>query len=206
MNKDKKEFSYSCPIPITDYKKVLLGHGSGGTLSKQLIEKIFVDTFDNEYLRRGHDSSVVNIGNARIAFTTDSYVVSPIFFPGGNIGSLSIHGTINDLAMSGAEPLFISVGFIIEEGYEIEKLYEIVKSMKKEADSSGVKIITGDTKVVDKGKGDGVFINTSGIGIIKHSLDISPSSIKEGDAIILSEGNDLEATYICTVCLYKWMY
>ena len=186
MNKDKKDFSYSCPMPITDYKNILLGHGSGGTLSNQLIGKIFVNTFDNEHLRRGHDSSVVNLGNTKIAITTDSYVIDPIFFPGGDIGSLSIHGTVNDLAMSGAEPVYISTGFIIEEGYEIAKLYEIVKSMKKAADAAGVQIVTGDTKVVDKGKGDGVFINTTGIGIIKHSLDISPSSIKEGDAIILS--------------------
>ena len=186
MNKDKKDFSYSCPMPITDYKNILLGHGSGGTLSNQLIEKIFVNTFDNEHLRRGHDSSVVTLVDTKIAITTDSYVIDPIFFPGGDIGSLSIHGTINDLAMSGAEPLYISTGFIIEEGYEVAKLYEIVKSMKKAADLAGVQIVTGDTKVVDKGKGDGVFINTSGIGVIKHSLDISPSSIKEGDIIILS--------------------
>ncbi len=175
-----------CPIPKSDYDRVLLAHGGGGTLSHQLITKIFFSQFQNEFLNEQHDSAVLNIGKSRIAFTTDSYVVSPIFFPGGNIGGLSVNGTINDLAMAGAKPLFISSSFIIEEGLEIDDLWQIVLSMKQCAEASGVKIVTGDTKVVDKGKGDKLFINTSGIGIIPDGVNIAPKNCKEGDKIILS--------------------
>ena len=187
---DKKEFDFSsglsCPIPKSDYDKVLLAHGGGGTLSQQLIQKLFFSQFNNDVLNVHHDSAMFELNGSRLAFTTDSYVVQPIFFPGGNIGDLAINGTINDLAVSGAKPLYISVGFIIEEGFEIEELWKIVLSMKAAADKAGIKIVTGDTKVVDHGKGDKIFINTSGIGIIKDGIDIFPQNCKEGDSIILS--------------------
>lgn len=188
--KQKTEIEFStglnCPIPKSDYEHVLLAHGGGGTLSHQLINKLFFSQFDNEFLNEQHDSAIFNIDKSRLAFTTDSYVVQPIFFPGGNIGELAINGTVNDLIVSGAKPIYISVGFIIEEGLPIEDLWKIVLSMKEAARKSGVKIVTGDTKVVDKGKGDKIFINTSGIGIINEGINISPKRCVTGDKIILS--------------------
>lgn len=187
---DKKDFNFSnglsCPIPKSDYDRVLLAHGGGGTLSHQLIQKLFFSQFDNDILNVHHDSAMFNINGSKIAFTTDSYVVQPIFFPGGNIGDLAINGTVNDLSVSGAKPLYISVGFIIEEGFEIEELWKIVLSMKQAAKIAGVKIVTGDTKVVDHGKGDKIFINTSGIGLIEPEINISPKNCRKGDAIILN--------------------
>ena len=176
----------SCPIPITEYERVLLAHGGGGTLSHQLIEKMFFSQFGNEFLNVQHDSAMIDINGARIAFTTDSYVVQPIFFPGGDIGSLAVNGTINDLAVAGAVPKYISAGLIIEEGLLMEDLWKIVLSMKWAAEEAGVMIITGDTKVVDKGKGDKIFINTSGIGIIDSGVNIAPQYCKPGDKIIIS--------------------
>jgi len=176
----------TCPIPKGDYEHVLLAHGGGGTLSHQLISKMFFSQFDNEFLNEQHDSAIFNIDNSRLAFTTDSYVVQPIFFPGGDIGELAVYGTINDLTVAGARPLYISAGFIIEEGFPIEDLWKIVLSMKQAANDAGVKIVTGDTKVVDKGKGDKIFINTSGIGLISEGINISPKRCKPGDKIILS--------------------
>ena len=188
--KNKNEIDYSsglnCPIPKSDYEHVLLAHGGGGTLTHQLINKLFFSQFDNEYLNQQHDSAIFNIDKSRLAFTTDSYVVQPIFFPGGNIGELAINGTVNDLIVSGARPLYISVGFIIEEGLPIEDLWKIVLSMKEAAQKSGVKIVTGDTKVLDKGKGDKIFINTSGIGIITDGINILPKRCSPGDQIIVS--------------------
>ncbi len=184
--KEEKKFELSCPIPISQYPQILLAHGGGGTLMHSLIEKMFVSEFKNPALDSRHDSSILKIDSKRIAFTTDSYVVSPLFFPGGDIGSLAVHGTINDLTMSGARPLYISAGFIIEEGLEMETLWKAVRSMQNAAKSAGVEIVTGDTKVVDKGKGDALFINTAGIGVIEHDFDIEPRSIREGDAVILN--------------------
>lgn len=181
-----KDFSLSCPVPISEYPQVLLAHGGGGKLMHSLIEKMFITNYDNDYLNARHDSSVFIIDKAKFAFTTDSYVVNPIIFPGGDIGSLAIHGTVNDLAMSGAKPLYISSGLILEEGLKMEILWQVISSMKQAADEAGVQIITGDTKVVDKGKGDGIFINTAGIGVIKHNLNINPKSIRPGDVIIVS--------------------
>jgi len=183
---DINNFTQSCPIPISDYPHILLAHGGGGQLMHQLIERIFLPAFDNPALNVRHDSARINVDGVKLAFTTDSYVVHPLFFPGGDIGSLAIHGTVNDLAMSGARPLCISSGFIIEEGLPLETLWRIVVSMQQAAREADVQIVTGDTKVVDKGKGDGVFINTSGIGIIEHSLEISPRAVREGDVILLS--------------------
>lgn len=179
-------FNVSCPIPIEQYPNVLLAHGGGGKLMHQLIGKMFVAAFQNPLLERQHDSSVFKAGDVRLAMTTDSYVVRPLFFPGGDIGSMAVHGTVNDLAMSGARPLYLSASFIIEEGLSMETLWKIVSSMQQAAVRCRVQIITGDTKVVDKGKGDGVFINTTGIGVVEHSLIISPQSVQPGDAILVS--------------------
>lgn len=188
MNETKIDFSQglTCPIPKSEYDKILLAHGSGGTLSNKLIDKMFVPQFGNEYLNLQHDGAMFPIGSERVAFSTDTYVVRPIFFPGGDIGELAINGTVNDLAMCGAKPLYISAGFVIEEGLSIDELWQIVLSMKNAADKAGVQIVTGDTKVVDRGKGDKIFINTSGIGIIPSGRNISPKRCAVGDKIILS--------------------
>lgn len=182
----KKDPSFSCPIPINQYPNVLLAHGGGGTLMHNLIEKMFMPEFNTSEQKIMHDSAELFVPNKRLAFTTDSYVVKPLFFPGGDIGSLAIYGTVNDLSMSGATPLYISTGFIIEEGLPMEMLWKIVQSMKNAAEICGVKVVTGDTKVVDKDKGDGIFINTAGIGVIEHNLNINTSSVSAGDSIILN--------------------
>jgi hydrogenase expression/formation protein HypE len=164
--------------------RILLGHGSGGTMMHKLIKEHFAPRFEMKSL---NDSAVLEgINQGKFALTTDSYVVSPIFFPGGNIGELSVYGTVNDLSMVGAKPLYITVGFILEEGFPIDDLKKVLLSMSLAAEKADVKIVAGDTKVVNKGKGDGIFINTSGIGIIEHELDISPSRIKPMDKVIVS--------------------
>ncbi len=183
---DNPDFSLACPLPIQQYPHVLLAHGGGGKLMHQLLEKIFMPAFGNSMLNTRHDSTAFLPPPGRLAFTTDSYVVRPLIFPGGDIGSMAVHGTVNDLAMSGARPLYLSAAFILEEGLPMEKLWRIVCAMKKAAELCGVQIITGDTKVVDKGKGDGMFINTAGIGVVEHSFDISPRSVQPGDAIIIN--------------------
>lgn len=175
-----------CPLPITDYKHVLLAHGGGGKLSKQLIERMFLPQFRNEYLDPLHDGAVVSVNGVRLAFSTDSYVVNPIFFPGGTIGDLAVNGTVNDLAMCGAVPLYLSAAFIIEEGLSMDDLWKVVISMRDAAEKAGVMLVTGDTKVVDRGKGDKVFINTSGVGILAEGVDINPKHARVGDKIILS--------------------
>lgn len=184
--KEKENFTLSCPIPISQYPKVLLAHGGGGTLMHNLIEKMFMPEFSKIDVKKRHDSALLFVESHRIAFTTDSYVIKPLFFPGGDIGSLAVYGTVNDLSMSGAKPLFISASFIIEEGLPMDTLWRIVSSMKDAAQKAKVDIVTGDTKVVDKGKGDGLFINTSGIGILNQSLTINPGSVKAGDIVIVS--------------------
>lgn len=166
--------------------KILLSHGSGGKLSYQLTQEIFLKAFDNELLSPLNDQAVFDLPASRLAFTTDSFVVNPIFFPGGDIGKLSVCGTVNDLAVGGAEPLYLSASFIIEEGILIEELQTIVDSMAQTAHHAGVKIVTGDTKVVENGKGDKLFINTSGIGIIKNGISFSPLLIRPGDMILVS--------------------
>src|SRR5277367_6768670 len=170
-------FTAACPIPIQQYPRIQLAHGGGGKLMHQLVEKMFLQPFDHESAPTRHDSAVLNMPAGRVAFTTDSYVVRPLIFPGGDIGSMSVFGTVNDLAMSGARPLHLSAGFILEEGLPMETLWRIVCSMRAAADRCGVQIVTGDTKVVDKGKGDGLFINTTGIGVMEHPLVISPSHV-----------------------------
>jgi len=179
-------FNASCPLPIQQYPHVLMAHGGGGKLMHQLLENVFGPAFSNPILDTRHDSAQFNVPAGRLAMTTDSYVVRPLFFPGGDIGSMAVHGTVNDLAMSGVRPLYLSCGFIIEEGLPMETLWRVVCSMRDAARNCGVQIITGDTKVVDKGKGDGLFINTTGVGVIEHTLNILPQSVQPGDAVIVS--------------------
>jgi hydrogenase expression/formation protein HypE len=180
------DFALTCPIPIAQYPQVLMAHGGGGKLMHNLIERMFVSAFDNPLMEPRHDGAVFQTRAARMAFTTDSYVIQPLFFPGGDIGSLAVHGTVNDLAMCGARPLYLSVGFIIEEGLPMDTLWRIVNSIQSAAQDAQVQIATGDTKVVDRGKGDGIFINTAGVGAIEHDLHIAPDQIQTGDAIIVS--------------------
>lgn len=175
-----------CPIPISDYPHVLLAHGGGGRLTQMLIERMFLPAFANPALEALHDGAVLEVDGARLAFTTDSFVVSPRFFPGGDIGSLAVHGTVNDLAMCGARPLGLAAGFILEEGLPMEELWRVVRSMQRAAEAVGVPIVTGDTKVVDRGKGDGVFINTTGLGIIPPGVHISPRRARPGDVILIN--------------------
>ena len=177
---------FSCPLPITEYKNVLLAHGGGGKLSHHLIKNIFASQFKNELLEPLHDGAIFSAGGTRFAFSTDSYVINPIFFPGGDIGKLAVNGTVNDLSMCGARPLYLSSAFIIEEGLPMEDLWRVVLSMEAAAKAAGVQLVTGDTKVVDRGKGDKLFINTSGIGIIADGIQINPKQAKPGDKIILS--------------------
>jgi hydrogenase expression/formation protein HypE len=163
-----------------------MAHGGGGRLMHQLIGRMFLAAFDNQLLNAQRDSTVVEWTAKKLAITTDSYVVRPIFFPGGNIGSLAVHGTVNDLAMSGARPLYLSSAFILEEGLSMETLWQTICSMRDAAQLCGVQVITGDTKVVDKGKGDGLFINTTGIGAVEHDLNLAPQSVQTGDLILVS--------------------
>ncbi len=176
----------ACPLPITNYDEITLAHGSGGKLTHQLIEKMLLPQFTNPLLDPLHDGAVLAFNDTRLAFSTDSFVVKPIFFPGGDIGRLAVNGTVNDVAMCGAKPLYLSVGFIIEEGMKMEDLWRIVLSMKQAAEEAGVLLVTGDTKVVDRGKGDQIYINTSGVGVMRPGVQIQPSRVKTGDKIIVS--------------------
>ncbi|MHC4876438.1 MAG: hydrogenase expression/formation protein HypE [Planctomycetota bacterium] len=176
----------SCPVPLRDYSSIVLGHGGGGKLSSELVEHLFLPAFRNAALENLGDSSVVEVGDQRLAFSTDSFVVRPLFFPGGSIGDLAVNGTVNDLAMSGAQPLFLSVGLIIEEGLSVEILAAVTQQMAEAAERAGVVIVTGDTKVVEKGHGDGLYINTSGIGVVPDGVDIGPQNAVVGDAVIVS--------------------
>lgn len=176
----------SCPLPILHHDHIVLGHGSGGKLSAELLEGVFLPAFSNPTLDKLDDQAVLQLGNTRLAFTTDSFVVTPIFFPGGDIGRLAINGTVNDLAMSGARPLYLAAAFILEEGLSTDELRRIVQSMSEAAKDAGVQLVTGDTKVVNKGKGDKIFISTTGIGVIERPVNISADRARPGDQIILS--------------------
>jgi len=176
----------SCPLPRSSYNEIVLAHGSGGKLSQRLMQEVVLPQFRNALLEPLHDGALFSIGDERLAFSTDSYVVSPIFFPGGDIGKLAVHGTVNDLAMCGARPLHLSVGFILEEGLPMEDFRRVVASMREAADAAGVTLVTGDTKVVDRGKADRIFINTSGVGWVARGVNIDPKRAKPGDKILLS--------------------
>ncbi|WP_242523814.1 hydrogenase expression/formation protein HypE [Microbulbifer salipaludis] len=180
-----------CPLPMetlaTDSEEMVrLGHGSGGELTERLLQNFVFPYIDNRWIQQGHDSATLPLDGSRLVFTTDSFVVSPLFFPGGNIGTLAVYGTVNDLAMSGARPKYLSCGLILEEGLPLKQLARIMQSMGRAAAEVGVQLVTGDTKVVEKGKGDGVYINTSGIGVLAAPQPIHPRQIAASDAIILS--------------------
>lgn len=175
----------ACPLPIRDESQVLLAHGGGGRRSQELIETLFLPAFDNPALAERHDGARLEL-TGPLAFSTDSYVVRPLFFPGGDIGSLSVNGTVNDLAMCGARPRYLSAGFIIEEGFSLATLRRVVESMRSAAGRAGVTIVTGDTKVVGRGQADGLFINTAGVGTIATGVAIGPRRIQPGDAVLLS--------------------
>jgi hydrogenase expression/formation protein HypE len=179
-------FALSCPLPITQHKTIVLGHGSGGRLTAQLVRDLFLPAFDNPALRKLDDQAVVEVGTESIALTTDSFVVTPLFFPGGDIGKLAVNGTVNDLAMSGARPLFLSAAFIMEEGLPLEELSRITQSMAVAAAEAGVTIVTGDTKVVNRGSADKLFITTAGVGLIRGGVSVSVTNAKPGDGVIVS--------------------
>lgn len=174
-----------CPMPKFDFDVITMGHGGGGLLTHRLLQSGVFDVLKNDLLDQQHDGASFEL-NGKLAFSTDSYVISPIFFPGGNIGELAVNGTVNDLAMCGAVPKYLSLAFIIEEGMRMEALWEVLVSIKTAAAKAGVQIVTGDTKVVEKGKGDQIFINTSGIGVVHPKAAIHHNRVQEGDVIIVS--------------------
>jgi len=179
--------AFSCPAPLADHAEIQLAHGGGGRLTQQLIERVFGPAFANPALEARHDGALLDgPAGGRFAFTTDSHVVKPLFFPGGDIGCLAVYGTVNDLAMCGARPRWLSAGFILEEGLPLETLERVVRSMGDAARAAGVEIVTGDTKVVERGKGDGLYVNTAGVGTIAHKLTIGPAAVRPGDAVLLS--------------------
>ncbi|MCC6526621.1 MAG: hydrogenase expression/formation protein HypE [Polyangiaceae bacterium] len=180
-----KDFTAACPAPFATHDRVVLAHGGGGRAMHRLIEGM-LGAFDNEALAARHDGAVVGIGTTRLAVSTDSYVVRPMFFPGGDIGKLAVYGTVNDVAMCGARPRWLSVGLVLEEGTPLETLGRVVESMRRAALATGVAIVTGDTKVVERGKGDHIFVHTTGIGVVEHALRIEPASVRAGDAVLLS--------------------
>jgi hydrogenase expression/formation protein HypE len=179
--------NYQCPAPLAGHAEIQLAHGGGGRLTQQLIERVFGPAFANPALNARHDGAVLAVSTgARLAFTTDSHVVSPLFFPGGDIGRLAVFGTVNDLAMCGARPRWLSAGFILEEGLPTATLERVVASLAEAARCAGVQIVTGDTKVVERGKGDGLYVNTAGLGWLEHDLVIAPASVRPGDVVLLS--------------------
>jgi len=176
----------ACPVSPAPADIVQLAHGGGGTRMANLIERVFLPAFRNEHLAALADGAIVSIGAERLAFTTDTFVVKPIFFPGGDIGSLAVHGTVNDLAMCGAVPLFLSAGFVLEEGFPMADLERVVRSMARASAAAGTPVVTGDTKVVDRGKGDGIFVNTAGIGRVREGVEIGPARARPGDVVLVS--------------------
>jgi hydrogenase expression/formation protein HypE len=189
MGRDQ-EFTRACPLPHRADTVVQMAHGGGGRMMQRLLDEVIRPALDNPILKQRHDSALLilpaSAAPRRLAFTTDSFVVQPLFFPGGDIGTLCVNGTVNDLAMSGSRPCWISVGFILEEGLPIETLRRVVQSIRRAADEANVQIVTGDTKVVDRGKGDGIFINTAGIGVVEHDLAPGPRQVQPGDAVLVS--------------------
>jgi hydrogenase expression/formation protein HypE len=182
----KLDMVLHCPVPIAAEESILLGHGSGGRMSGNLLRDIVLPALQNPVLERLDDQAIVNVGESRIAFTTDSFVVKPLFFPGGDIGTLAVNGTVNDLAMGGATPLFLSLALILEEGLPFDTLRRVMESIRVAAALAGVVVVTGDTKVVEKGSGDGLFVNTSGIGLVSPDVRLSADQARPGDRVLLS--------------------
>ena len=187
VQKDTPDFSnWSCPLPLADYPTIVMGHGGGGKLGNELVEHLFLPAFRNPALENLGDAAVLDLPAGRVAMSTDSFVVQPLFFPGGSIGELAVNGTVNDLSVSGAEPKYLSTSFILEEGFPLAQLAAIVDDMAKAAATAGVKIVTGDTKVVERGHGDGCYINTAGIGVLRPGIQVGPHRAQAGDAILVS--------------------
>jgi hydrogenase expression/formation protein HypE len=178
--------TWSCPLPLADYPEIVMGHGGGGKLGNELVEHLFLPAFRNAALENLGDAAVFDLAGGRLAMSTDSFVVQPLFFPGGSIGALAINGTVNDLAVSGAEPKFLSASFILEEGFPLAQLAAIVQEMAAAAKTAGVQIVTGDTKVVERGHGDGCYINTAGVGVLRPGIAVGPHLAEPGDAILVS--------------------
>lgn len=186
-NQSVPDFSnWSCPLPLADYPTIVMGHGGGGKLGNELVEHLFLPAFRNAALENLGDAAVLDLGSGRIAMSTDSFVVQPLFFPGGSIGELAVNGTVNDLAVSGAVPKYLSASFILEEGFPLSQLAAIVDAMGKAAATAGVRIVTGDTKVVERGHGDGCYINTAGVGVLREGISVGPHRAQAGDAILVS--------------------
>jgi hydrogenase expression/formation protein HypE len=177
---------WSCPLPLVGYPAIVMGHGGGGKLGNELVEHLFLPAFRNPELENLGDAAVFELGGGKMAMSTDSFVVQPLFFPGGSIGELAVNGTVNDLAVSGAEPKFLSASFILEEGFPLSQLAAIVEAMARAAAAAGVKIVTGDTKVVERGHGDGCYINTAGVGLLRPGIGVGPHRALPGDAILVS--------------------
>jgi hydrogenase expression/formation protein HypE len=178
--------TWTCPLPLADYPEIVMGHGGGGKLGNELVEHLFLPAFRNAALENLGDAAVFDLAGGRLAMSTDSFVVQPLFFPGGSIGALAINGTVNDLAVSGAEPKFLSASFILEEGFPLAQLAAIVQEMAAAAKTAGVQIVTGDTKVVERGHGDGCYINTAGVGVLRPGIAVGPHLAEPGDAILVS--------------------
>lgn len=191
--------AWSCPLPLRSYPTIVMGHGGGGKLSAELVEHLFAPAFRNAALDALGDAAVLTLEGGRLAYSTDSFVVRPLFFPGGNIGKLAVNGTVNDLAMMGAKPQYLTAGFILEEGLLVSQLGVIVEEMAAATHAAGVQIVAGDTKVVDKGHGDGVYINTSGVGVIPEGVDIRPQRAQPGDVVIVSGEIGLHGVAILSV-------
>ncbi|MEU8964677.1 hydrogenase expression/formation protein HypE [Streptomyces sp. NPDC048491] len=178
--------AWTCPAPLRDQPRIVMGHGGGGALSAELVQHVFAPAFGGETLAQLGDSAAVDLGGARLAFSTDSFVVRPLFFPGGSIGDLAVNGTVNDLAMSGAKAAYLSCGFILEEGVEVEVVARVARALGDAARAADVEIVTGDTKVVEAGHGDGIYINTAGIGLVPPGVDLRPQRVVPGDVVIVS--------------------
>jgi hydrogenase expression/formation protein HypE len=177
---------WTCPLPLRDSPTIVMGHGGGGAMSGELVEHVFLPSFEDASLAQLGDSAVLPLAGGRVAFSTDSFVVRPLFFPGGSIGDLAVNGTVNDLAMSGAQALFLSVAFILEEGTDVTKVGAVAQRLGEAARRAGVRVVTGDTKVVESGHGDGVYLNTAGIGLVPDGVDIRPDRARPGDVVIVS--------------------
>lgn len=190
---------WTCPAPLRDQPRVVMGHGGGGALSAELVQHVFAPAFGGRVLAQMGDAASVSLGGARLAFSTDSFVVRPLFFPGGSIGDLAVNGTVNDLAMSGARAAYLSCGFILEEGVEMAVLARIAQALGAAARTAGVEIATGDTKVVEAGHGDGVYINTAGIGLIPAAVDLRPQRVVPGDVVIVSGAIGVHGVAIMSV-------